>query len=185
MGFFEELRSAAGRRGLDFLVVGGHAVNVSGYSRVTADVDILACREDVHAWEQLFAEMGYVPFHRADTFLQLTPPRELSAWPTDLVFVGRETFVQMLALARTVLIEGVEIRVPSVEHLVAMKPGRLTDPAGAVLFFPDWSAMLAEPRRVPFEAIYRRSLEAMQSQRAEPDFELKRLATKSRVEFVL
>jgi hypothetical protein len=131
VGFFEDLHSAAGRRKLDFLVVGGHAVNVSGYSRVTADVDILACREDVHSWEQLFAEMGYVPFHRADTFLQLTPPRELSAWPTDLVFVGRETFVQMLASARTVLIEGVEIRVPSVEHLVAMKLHSLkTAPTG-------------------------------------------------------
>ena len=53
------------------------------------------------------------------------------------------------------------------------------------LKFPDWSGAVSEPRRLPWDAIYQRSLAALPSALAAPGFEARRLATKCRVEFVL
>ena len=53
------------------------------------------------------------------------------------------------------------------------------------LEFPDWSAAVSEPRRLPWDAIYRRSWEALPFERAKPGFEERRLASKCHVEFVL
>ena len=70
------------------------------------------------------------------------------------------------------------------------KPSRRSaaEPAPAdssALEFPDWSAAVSEPRRLPWDALYQRSLEALPFELAKPGFEERRLATKCRVEFVL
>ena len=64
-------------------------------------------------------------------------------------------------------------------------PSGGADPSAAVLVFPDWSKAPAEPPRVPLAVSYERSLRAMAIAKRDPLFETQRLATKSRVEFVL
>lgn len=59
------------------------------------------------------------------------------------------------------------------------------EPETSKLQFPDWSAAVSEPRRLPWEAIYQRSLAALPSALATPGFEARRLASKCREEFVL
>lgn len=54
-----------------------------------------------------------------------------------------------------------------------------------MLEFPDWSGAVSEPRRLPWEAMYRRSWEALPAELVKPGFEERRLAAKCRVEFVL
>lgn len=59
------------------------------------------------------------------------------------------------------------------------------DSGAGMLEFPDWSGAVSEPRRLPSDAVYRRSLAALPFELAKPGFEERRLATKCRVEFVL
>ena len=76
---------------LEFLVIGGHAVNAYGYARETSDVDFLVRKEDRSGWEAAFVSIGYTIFRDAPTFLQLSAP-EGSPWPVDLMFVNDRTF---------------------------------------------------------------------------------------------
>src|SRR6266478_1274178 len=101
MELFQIIEKEADARGLSFMVIGGLAVNFYGYSRDTADLDLLICRADRTAWGQLFSEMGYVVDKEADTFIQFGPPKT-SEWPVDLMLVREPTFTPMLAASRTV-----------------------------------------------------------------------------------
>jgi predicted nucleotidyltransferase len=105
---------------LEFLVIGGHAVNAYGYARETADVDFLVRKEDRSGWEAAFVSIGYTIFRDAPTFLQLSAP-EGSAWPVDLMFVSDRTFQPMLAEAKEMDTYLGRIRIPAVEHLIALK----------------------------------------------------------------
>lgn len=121
MSFFGDLTTSARDAGLRFLLIGGHAVNAAGYGRVTADVDLLALADDRETWAAMLTRKGYTIFKEGDTFLQLSPPAQLAAWPLDLMFVGPATFDQMLAASTTVEMEGSPVPIPSRQHLIALK----------------------------------------------------------------
>lgn len=108
------------QRGLAFLVIGGHAVNLYGYARETADLDFLACSDDRLAWITLFASLGYYIFSEASSFAQLASDKE-TAWPVDLMFVRPTTFKPMLDASHVVEFYGTTSRVPALEHLIALK----------------------------------------------------------------
>ncbi|HEX3988274.1 MAG TPA: hypothetical protein VHZ30_02510, partial [Verrucomicrobiae bacterium] len=108
------------RRHLPFLVIGGHAVNLYGFARETADLDFLACSDDRLSWITLFADLGYAIFSDALNFVQLASDKE-TAWPVDLMFVRPETFKPMLDASRTVEFYGTTSRIPALEHLIALK----------------------------------------------------------------
>jgi hypothetical protein len=55
VALFEQLHTETRARGLDFLVIGGLAVNFYGYSRDTADLDLLIRRESRAEWGQLLS----------------------------------------------------------------------------------------------------------------------------------
>jgi len=54
------------------------------------------------------------------SFAQFSPAQH-GAWPVDLMFVKRGTFSPMLAAAREVEMYGVRLKIPSLEHLLALK----------------------------------------------------------------
>ena len=120
MGLFEQIVTETQRKGLDFLVIGGHAVNFYGYSRETADLDLLVRRDARAAWAELFSGLGYVLEHDAGTFMQFAP-RGQAEWPVDLMLVRKPTLVAMLADSREVNMYGAKLRIPSPEHLIALK----------------------------------------------------------------
>src|SRR6478672_10001749 len=101
MGLFQTLEAEAGKRGLEFVVIGGLAVNVYGYSRDTADTDLLISDTARADWHKFFAELGYVVFAEQGPFTQLKPPKE-GAWPVDLMIVKERTFRQFYDSGRTV-----------------------------------------------------------------------------------
>jgi predicted nucleotidyltransferase len=117
---FEPLARAAAQRGLQFLVIGGHAVMRHGFMRATEDVDILVNKEDRPGWEAMLSQLGYASFHDGGTFLQLTPTNG-HGWELDLMFVAHTTFDAMSAEAIPTQIEGVSVLVPSLNHLLALK----------------------------------------------------------------
>jgi hypothetical protein len=105
---------------LQFLVIGGLAVNLYGYSRDTADLDLLICVPQREPWLGLFSELGYTIYGDAGTFLQLSPPKQ-GAWPVDLMLVREGTFATMSAASRESDLYGTRSRVPCLEHLIALK----------------------------------------------------------------
>lgn len=120
MGTLEILNQKSRELGLRFLVVGGHAVIAHGYERQTADLDILVRNLDREAWRSLLSALGYRLFHEQGVFAQFSPV-EQGAWPVDLMFVNDQTFDGFFAEARDVQVTGVSLKIPSVEHLLALK----------------------------------------------------------------
>ncbi|MFZ4695667.1 MAG: hypothetical protein ACOYMV_11125, partial [Verrucomicrobiia bacterium] len=66
----ERLNREARSRGLNFLLIGGHAVNAHGYVRTTFDVDLLIADSQRSAWKILLTELGYTVRHEVDAFVQ-------------------------------------------------------------------------------------------------------------------
>ncbi len=120
MEFFKIIKHEALSQRLEMLVIGGLAVNFYGYSRETGDVDLLICRDARSAWEDLISKMGYVLDRDAGTFLQFSPPRS-GEWPLDVMLVQAATFAPMMAASNEVDLYGARMRIPSLDHLIALK----------------------------------------------------------------
>ncbi|MEO5803979.1 MAG: nucleotidyltransferase [Verrucomicrobiota bacterium] len=120
MGLFQTINLEARNRGLNFLVIGGLAVNFHAYSRETADLDILICRDSRDAWLQLFSELGYTIDQEKGGFIQFLSPNQ-EAWPIDLMLVNETTFASMFDNAKEVEMFGEKLLIPSLEHLIALK----------------------------------------------------------------
>ncbi len=120
MGLFQDIKAGAEERKLDFLVIGGLAVNFHGLSRDTADLDLLIRRQDRGAWLETLGKLDYVVHNERPTFLQLSPP-QAGAWPVDLMLVQDSTFDPMVAAALTVDMYGARVKIPCLDHLLALK----------------------------------------------------------------
>jgi hypothetical protein len=103
-----------------FLLIGGHAVNLYGYSRTTHDVDLLVSRSGREQMKSVLLAAGYSIFREEGAFIQMTPASEAD-WPVDFMVVTDETFLKLAAASREKMIGEVTVRVPSVEHLIALK----------------------------------------------------------------
>jgi hypothetical protein len=120
MELFATIEHQSKTQGLQCLVIGGLAVNFYGYSRETADVDLLICRTQCAEWLWLFSSLRYTVDRDAGTFLQLAPPME-GEWPVDLMLVNEATFLPMWKDSREAEMLGARLKIPSLNHLMALK----------------------------------------------------------------
>jgi predicted nucleotidyltransferase len=120
MGFFQTTNVEARNRGLQFLVIGGLAVNFHGYSRDTADLDLLIQSDSREKWLSLFSELDYSVYADKGAFIQLSPPKA-GAWPVDLMIVGEQTFRPIFEHGKQVEMYGARMVIPALEHLLALK----------------------------------------------------------------
>jgi predicted nucleotidyltransferase len=120
VNFFQSLESETRTRNLQFLVIGGLAINFYGYSRETADLDLLICSIQRSQWLDLFSRLDFTVYHDGGSFIQLSSTQQ-AAWPVDLMLVRERTFQPMFAASREVDLYGTRARVPSLEHLLALK----------------------------------------------------------------
>lgn len=120
MGLFQTINREAQSRKLRFVVIGGLAVNLHGYSRDTADLDLLISRDERSSWLTVFGELFYGIFRDEDAFLQLSPPLK-GAWPVDLMLVSEATFAPMHKAGIEVEMYGERVLIPTLEHLLALK----------------------------------------------------------------
>ena len=114
------IHEKATRLGLAYLIIGGHAINAYGEPRATLDVDLVVRKDDRAGWSTLLEAEGFRPYREEGSFAQFSPPYGVP-WRLDLMLVNSETFGKLTASAQTVKCFGIETRVPSPEHLVAMK----------------------------------------------------------------
>lgn len=126
MSILEHLIERARAQGLPFVVIGGHAVAAHGYGRQTLDLDLLVRDEDRRPWVELLVAFGYRVFHEDPAFVQLAAPT-VAHWPVDLLLVAEPTFAGVMAEAREVDFGAQRVRIPSLEHLLALKLHALKD----------------------------------------------------------
>ncbi len=111
----ERLSGAAGKRGLEFLLIGGQAVIHHGYQRMTIDVDFLCRARQRDAWGAVVEEYGYKAYSVANAFTQFAGD---PGWPkVDLMFVDDQTFGK---LEKEAVRKGA-VCIPSPRHMVALK----------------------------------------------------------------
>jgi hypothetical protein len=104
---------------LPYLVIGGYAVVAHGFVRTTVDIDLLICREDREEWESRTAKAGLSIFHQTNAFIQLGCEDDQIG--LDLMIVGKSTFDPMYQESQPNTIEDVSVRVPCLDHLLALK----------------------------------------------------------------
>ncbi|MFA7344398.1 MAG: hypothetical protein WC003_08850 [Terrimicrobiaceae bacterium] len=111
----ERVTKEAGRRGLDLLLIGGHAVSKLGHSRMTLDVDFLVRAEQRREWEALLGTFGYSCYSEGNAFAQFSGK---VGWPrVDLMILDDSTFGKLMTEAW-----GSEaLKTPSARHMVALK----------------------------------------------------------------
>jgi hypothetical protein len=120
MNVFGAITQAAEKRGLAFLLAGGHAVIAHGHPRNTFDIDLIIRRADRAPWEDLVRNLEY-SFHReGPTFLQFNPP-QTGMLPLDLMMVGDDTFTKLMADAVPGPASAEGAKVVSLQHLLALK----------------------------------------------------------------
>ena len=103
-------------RHLPLLVIGGHAVVASGYRRTTDDLDIVVVKDH----REIMESIGYRLVSDQPTFAQFRPSQPWE-WPVDLTFVSGETFLKLSRGAVEATIHDTKVRIPSPEHLIALK----------------------------------------------------------------
>lgn len=118
--FIERLAREASGRGLDFLIIGGHAVAHHGYARMTLDVDFLVPESQRTAWSDLLRKFRYEAYTDQTAFMQFAPGTP--GWPNvDLMLVHEDTWTKLRAEAVEKSHRGLRVRVPAVHHLIALK----------------------------------------------------------------
>jgi len=120
VSFFATIHEEAARGNLRFLVIGGLAVNHYGYSRETGDLDFFISSDDRSQWIDLLKGFGYNSHNDGGSFIQYDPPAQ-NAWPVDLMLVQEKTFAPIWAASTGADFFGTKTRVPSLEHLIALK----------------------------------------------------------------
>lgn len=104
---------------LRFLIIGGYAVAAHGHTRATFDVDFLVRRADRDTWVSRIAAIGMNRFGETRTFAQFAQPETGDG--LDLMFVEDATFEPMWLTSEERGFGGSRARVPSLEHLLALK----------------------------------------------------------------
>ncbi len=108
------------KEGVEFIVIGGHAVSAHGFQRTTADLDLAVKESQREQWLKILAAMRYKMFHEHGSFVQFEPD-DIGAWPVDLVFVSDDTFEGLKKDAKEFQFRECKAFVPSTKHLIAMK----------------------------------------------------------------
>ncbi len=107
-------------KGVEFLIIGGHAVNHYGLSRQTGDIDLIVRRSKKAWWEDVFERLRYEIGQNDDRFARFRP-KSLADWPIDLMFVDDATFKKLLAQAEQADLGVAAVRVVSARHLATLK----------------------------------------------------------------
>ncbi len=116
----QEIAKRTGAAGIPFLVIGGYAVFAHGYARATDDLDLIVPRGRRAQFGKLLGDLGMAVKNDAANFIQFDPPDE-GGMEVDLMFVSEGVFGRMEQAAIEAMVEGTQVRVVSLLHLIALK----------------------------------------------------------------
>lgn len=112
------IRLAAQEPPLRFLVIGAYAVGAHGHTRSTFDVDFMIRRADRDAWFGRVLGNGLKLFAESKPFAQFT---QIGGDGFDLMFVDELTFEKLWQFSEERTFDGLQARVPCLDHLLALK----------------------------------------------------------------
>ena len=118
---FDLIATEFKKAGIDHVLIGGFAVNAHRYSRFTEDVDFMIAQEDAPQAAQVLKNSDFKLFHEHKNFMRWQASREYPKILVDLVFTDRFTLTKVIREGIEATVEGCLTRVPSLEHLLAMK----------------------------------------------------------------
>ena len=107
------------KAGIDFLLIGGHAVNYYGFSRATIDIDFMIATHDMDAVASVMKEAGFSNISQSENVVFFNTP-EIPV-RVDFLQVDAETMQSLLKDALQIDYGGQLLKVPSLENLIAMK----------------------------------------------------------------
>jgi len=117
---FEVVSERLPEAGIDFLMIGGHAVNYYGYVRATQDIDFMVAASDEQTLRDVMSKAGFTNIASHENVIFFSRPD--SPLRVDFLKVNRETMDKLLANATAIdYFEGHTIRVPQLRDLLAMK----------------------------------------------------------------
>lgn len=117
---FDLLMRIQKRRQLPLLLIGGWAVQAHGYARNTLDVDCLVAIENDPVMAEELTKAGFECFEEKPSFRRFRH-RIDPLIVLDVMRVNAATFEKMWAGSASATLSGVELRVPALAHLIALK----------------------------------------------------------------
>lgn len=117
---FQLVSNELGKAKIPFLLVGGFAVLHYDASRRTQDIDFIIAEEDYPRVRTILEAGGYKEFRRESIFARFRSDK-LFFMDVDILFSDRKTVTEMLKEAQQGTIHGEKFKVPSLNHLLAMK----------------------------------------------------------------
>lgn len=116
---FRRVVETLGKENLDFLLIGGMAVNYYGYTRATADIDFMVAVNKVSQARRALSQAGFTNVLEQENVL-------FFHWPdqpvrVDLLKVDEETFARLLQKSVAIEVHAMPLRVPALDDLIAMK----------------------------------------------------------------
>ncbi|MCS7064312.1 MAG: nucleotidyl transferase AbiEii/AbiGii toxin family protein [Methylacidiphilales bacterium] len=116
----KDFDTTAKAAGLNFLLIGGHAVNAYGVERTTVDLDFLVLSNDLQKWKSALLSNGWLISYEFPHFIQFKPP-DPHGFRVDLMLVDAETFAKLYKDSSEVSYGPCRLRIPSLLHLLALK----------------------------------------------------------------
>lgn len=118
---FHLLSNISKKTGVAFVLIGGFAVNHYKFTRQTLDIDFLIKEQDFEKILDLLESAGYRLDYRQEAFARLVSTKSPVLLDIDFMFIDEETIVKIIKDSQKATITGCEFRVPSLEHLIALK----------------------------------------------------------------
>lgn len=115
------VRELCSEQGAPLAVVGGLALQAYGVPRLTVDLDVLTTVDCQDRLVRALEADGYTTLHRSSGYSNHAH-RDPKKGRIDVVYVDAATAAKLFEAARHFeLFPGIEVAVPSPEHLIAMK----------------------------------------------------------------
>ncbi len=116
----ESLADGLSGGNVDVLLIGGHALAAYGVMRQTLDIDFLTAETSAAPFKNILLKAGFGETAGTENFSRLSHPSPL-VMDVDILFVDRDTFRRMFEESKTFITGKIEIRVPSLPHLISLK----------------------------------------------------------------
>lgn len=116
----KRIADLASQHGLDFVLIGGNAVILSGFARSTVDIDLMICSTMRSRWLDVVREMDYRLFNGTNVFSQFEPLQK-GGPAIDFMYVDPKTWETIRSNSIKKDLGNFSIMVPAPEHIVALK----------------------------------------------------------------
>jgi len=117
---FGMISKACKQTGSTLILIGGQAVGVRGYQRVTLDVDFMITEADYEKLKPAMCAAGYQEVTRTAVAAKLRAESE-NLVDVDFMFVDTDTFSGIQSESEAETFQEASFLVPKPEHLIALK----------------------------------------------------------------